>query len=423
MKEPIHKITLKDGAVRYRLVVDIGRDDNGKRKQLTRTFDTKREARDELSRVRHETNLGTYVKPSKETLNTHLDNYLKGATRGRRASTKPNYQDALRPVRERLGTRPLQSITKADIEDLIDWMLTAGRRRGGKPGTGLSGRTARLTLGRLTAALELAVLEGKLVRNVAKLVTPPDHTQRERETWSKAEVKKFLTKASCDRLHAAWRLSLYGLRRGEVLGLRWSDIDLKARTLTVNQARVLVEYKVLIEEPKSRNGKRTLPLDDELIQALTALRKRQMDESAAAGTAYQAGLGVLDWYQGGEYVVTDEAGTPVHPEWYSDEFGRLLRSANLRRITLHDSRHTTLTLMEMSRIGRVAQGISALGSHRTVRNSLPLHGSYHPGYTGKAVHAQWAKSRGYCLVILCHAAWAFRYALSRLYFLRIQRIR
>ena len=106
-----------------------------------------------------------------------------------------------------------------------------------------------LTLGRLTAALEMAVLEGKLVRNVAKLVTPPEHTQRERETWNRAEVKKFLAKASRDRLHAAWRLSLYGLRRGEVLGLRWSDIDLKAKTLTVNLSRVLVEYKVRIEEP------------------------------------------------------------------------------------------------------------------------------------------------------------------------------
>jgi integrase len=64
------------------------------------------------------------------------------------------------------------------------------------------------------------------------------------------------------------------LRRGEVLGLRWSDIDLRAKTLTVNQSRVLVEYRVRLEEPKSRNGKRTLPLDGELVAALTALRKR-----------------------------------------------------------------------------------------------------------------------------------------------------
>jgi len=158
--------------------------------------------------------------------------------------------------------------------------------------------------------------------------------------------KKFLAKASHDRLHAAWRRSLYGLCRGEVLGLRWSDIDLRAETLTVSQARILVEYRVRIEEPKSRNGKRTLPLDGELVAALTTLRRRQLDESAAAGAAYRSGLASLDWYQRGEYVITDEAGMPVHPEWYSDEFGRLLKRAGLRRITLHDSRHTALTLME-----------------------------------------------------------------------------
>ena len=70
-----------------------------------------------------------------------------------------------------------------------------------------------LIAGRLTAALEMAVLEGKLVRNVAKLVTPPEYTPRERVTWSKAEVRKFLAESPHDRLHAAWRPSLYGLRR------------------------------------------------------------------------------------------------------------------------------------------------------------------------------------------------------------------
>ena len=74
-----------------------------------------------------------------------------------------------------------------------------------------------------------------------------------------------------------------------MLGLRWSDIDLRARTLTVNQARVLVEYRVRIEEPKSRNGKRTLPLDGELVAALTALRKRQLDESTIMGAALPVG--------------------------------------------------------------------------------------------------------------------------------------
>jgi integrase len=226
-------------------------------------------------------------------------------------------------------------------------MLVSGRKRGGKAGTGLGPRSVRLTLGRLKAAFEMAVHEGKLVRNVVKLVTPPEYTPRERDTWSKTEVRKFLRTAAATRLHAAWRLSLYGLRRSEVLGLRWSDLDLKAKTLSVNQARVLVDYKVSIEEPKSRNGKRTLPLDDVLVAALVELRKREAKERESAGPAYRAGLEGLDWYaEGDEYVVTDELGIPLHPESYSDEFTRMLGRAGLPKIRLHDSRHTTLSLME-----------------------------------------------------------------------------
>lgn len=347
MREPIRKIEWKDGTVRYRLVVDIGRDESGKRQQITRTFDKLKDARAELSRVRHETDQGTYVKPSEITVNEYLDEYLVGATRGRRESTKVSYRDALRPVRERLGARTLQSVSKADVENLVDWMLTSGRRRGGRAGTGLGPRSVRLTLGRLKAAFEMAVDEGRLVRNVVKLVTPPEYTPGERATWSRTEVRRFLRVATKDRLHAAWRLSLYGLRRGEVLGLRWSDVDLRAKTLSVSQARVLVDYKVRIEPPKSRNGKRTLPFDDELVSALTELRKRQTRESETAGHFYRAGLEDLDWYTAGdEYVVTDQLGIPLHPEAYSDEFTRLLRRAGLPKIRLHDSRHTALSLME-----------------------------------------------------------------------------
>lgn len=159
MKEPIRKIELRDGTIRYRLVVDIGLDENGKRQQLTRTFDKLKEARAELSRIRHETDQGTFIKPSDITVGQYLDEYLVGATRGRRESTKVSYREAFRPVRERLGNRKLQSITKADVENLVDWMLTSGRKRGGTPGTGLGPRSVRLTLGRLKAAFEMAVDE------------------------------------------------------------------------------------------------------------------------------------------------------------------------------------------------------------------------------------------------------------------------
>jgi integrase len=125
-----------------------------------------------------------------------------------------------------------------------------------------------------------------------------------------------------------------GLRRGEVLGLRWAeDVDLDTKTITINQTHVLVEYRVIVKPPKSDNGLRTLPLDDEMVSALRALKARQA-EKLAAGTAY-ADSG---------YVV----GEPVHPEQYSDEFERVLKRAGVPRIVLHGARHTAISLMEKS---------------------------------------------------------------------------
>jgi integrase len=117
-----------------------------------------------------------------------------------------------------------------------------------------------------------------------------------------------------------------------VLGLRWDeDIDLQAGTLSVTRTRVLVEGRVLEQDPKTRNAVRTLPLDGDLLVALRALRAQQARERLAAGEAYESsGL-----------VVVDELGRPVHPEWYSDEFGRVSKRAGVKRLVLHSTRDAT----------------------------------------------------------------------------------
>jgi integrase len=182
----------------------------------------------------------------------------------------------------------------------------------------------------------MAIADGRLIRNPVEHVQRPREAPKSRDTWTGEEVRSFLGEAAKDRLYAAWRLSLYGLRRSEVTALRWDGFDRKAKTLTVARARVLVAGEVVEKVTKSVNSARVLPLDDAVVTALEALRKRQMAEGAAAAPAYRAS----------GYIVADELGAAVHPEWYSDEFHRIAKRAGVRRIRLHEGRHTALSLME-----------------------------------------------------------------------------
>ena len=327
--------TLKNGTKRYRFTIDLPHGKGEKRTQETHTFTRRKDAEAELARIGHQSRTGEYTRRWDGTVDEVIDRYLKHAADGAEENTKVSYRNALAPVRMRLGARRARDIDREDIQDLKDWMLASGRRRGGKPGTGLSARSVRLTMGRLSAAYELAIIDRKLNYNPVRYVKQPKRVKTERSTWSQAQVAEFFATAAADRLYAAWRMSVYGQRRGEILGLRWEDVDLAAMTVTIGRARVLVDYKVIEKSPKSERGYRTLPLDEPMAAALRALHDRQVTEAMEAGDAYEDG----------GYVVTDELGRPVHPEWFSDEFHRVRERAGLPRIVLHDGRHTANSLM------------------------------------------------------------------------------
>lgn len=170
-------------------------------------------------------------------------------------------------------------------------------------------------------------------------------------TWTAEAAAAFLRHVAEDRLSAAWRLSLYGLRRGEVLGLRWSDVDLIAKTITVRWERIIVADEIIEKEPKTERGRRTLPLDDDLVASLTALQLRQREEREEAGEAYAQPCTMVDPRTGeqcsGDHVVVNEIGQPYHPQSYSDRFAVHRDQAGLPRIRLHDTRHTCGTLMHL----------------------------------------------------------------------------
>jgi integrase len=155
------------------------------------------------------------------------------------------------------------------------------------------------------------------------------------KSWTRAEVQTFRDAVRDHRLFGCWLLSMYGLRRSEVLGLRWSALTFDTGVLVVRRGRVAVDGGTVEGAPKSRRSLRALPLPPDVIAALRALRTRQQGEATALG---------LGWSED-RLVAVGEDGRPVRPGWYSAEFHRLRGRAGLRRIKLHGLRNTSVSLM------------------------------------------------------------------------------
>lgn len=326
MKEPIRKIELAGGRVRYRVVVDVGLDPaTGKRRQVTSTHDTLKAARAWLAQTRTDATKGTFVARERTTVADYLDGWLAGRV-DLKPSTRRNYEDALKVVRDSLGQRSLQDLAKADLDRLVAGMLDGSLRRQGTKGRPLSPRAVRLTLTVLSQALDAAVAEGRLVRNVASLVKRPKDQRADKAVWEPEHVATFLASTESALLGPLFRLSLHGLRRGEVCGLRWEDVDLEAEQVTVRHARVLVAGLGVVEgDTKSSAGQRTVWLGPETTQRLEGLRRAQREQ----------GQGWRDE----DLVALDAAGQPLRPDWYSDAFTRAAKAAGVPPVSLHGARH------------------------------------------------------------------------------------
>jgi len=183
--------------------------------------------------------------------------------------------------------------------------------------------------------------QGLLPRNVIALVERPNDPIDENEdddlektkSWTLDEVEKFRKTAQTHRLYACWLLSCYGMRRSEVLAGRWTRFT--ETNIKVRRGRVAVDNEVDENLPKSKRSRRNLPPPPDLVEALRALKILQMSECRALG---------IPWTDD-RLIAVHEDGTPVRPEWYSDEFQRIRERAGLRRITLKGLRNTSVSLM------------------------------------------------------------------------------
>lgn len=233
----------------------------------------------------------------------------------------------------RIGTMKLRDLKPSKLSAVYRDIQAEGRVGGNTP---LSAKTVRNIAGTLHKALSDAVENGLLVTNPAQHAKVPKYQRPPLTTYNDEQVAVFLRhceQTQNDHLALWCLLLLIGLRRGELLGLTWADVDLVTSEIQIRQTRSVnssgVEY---IDTPKTDAGKRYLTIDPYTLDALARLKDAH--ETAARH------LG--GWTS--EYVATDLDGRPIHPRAITRRFQALARDAGLPQIRLHDGRHTALTI-------------------------------------------------------------------------------
>jgi integrase len=311
----------------------------GKRVQHSKGgFRTKREAQAHLTSTMPSVQAGTFKPDGKLTVRVLFEEWKAAkASEGLRPGTLNMYNDVIAGWLEpNIGGLKLTELSPKVAGELIAKLRSPeGSRHGRGP---LSDRSVQLATTVLKSATRWASEQGVVGRDVLAGYKRPkiQPSDRVASAWTPDEAGQFLSAIADDRLRAAWWFLLArGPRRGEVCGLRWEDLDLEAGRLRIVHTRVMVDGKVTGSDPKTKAGRRSVSLDPQLVGEFRSHRKRQLEERLRAGEA---------WEDSG-YVFTDELGRPVHPDTFSGRFDALIAKAGVRRVRLHDGRHSAATMM------------------------------------------------------------------------------
>ena len=290
-------------------------------------FKTKAEANRKLTELLGATDSGTFVEPSILTVRQFAEDHWVPSLRASdlRESTVASYVRSLRTyVLPRLGGVRLRDVSPARLAAWLDQLKADGA---GDRTVEIAGVTAHKLF---KAAMDRELISRNPADNPAVRAARPKAKAKIPAIWSAEETRRFLEDQSADRLFALWRLAaMSGLRRGELCGLRWADVDLDAGTLRVSTTRVVVDYKVVESGPKTARSARTIGLDPATVGALRAHRAQQAAERLAAG----------ELWAGDDHVFVDELGRPYHPQRLTQMFATRARAAGLPVIKLHALRH------------------------------------------------------------------------------------
>lgn len=336
----------------WRAVITLGRDaETGKLIRKAFYGNTQAEVKVKMNEALGNVRQGTYVEPTKQTvsewLETWLNAYVKPAVK---VTTFDSYSEQVRLyIRPRIGHIKLADLKTFHLQTMYNQLLENGRirkilQRNDKgeivkdengnivyKKTGLSVRNVRYIHVIINEALKQAQNERLITFNPATAAKQPKEEKKEMKVLDEKQIKDFLTVASERRLYAAYYLELStGLRRGELLGLRWNSVDFKNNTIAVKEQLVNTKNGPVFQSPKSQKSKRKITVDSEAIKILKEHKKKQAEEILKAGSAYVKN----------DLVFPTEIGTPTSPRNFFRSFKAVLKAAGLPDIRFHDMRHT-----------------------------------------------------------------------------------
>ncbi len=362
----------KDG---WGLTIDLGRDAQGRRlRRFLTVRGTKKEAERVLSEALHQRDTGIDIAPNKITVGDFLERWLRDyATEQVAASTLQRYQGIVRHhLAPALGRVRLRDLRPAHIQAAY----SSFQRRDGR-GESLSAKTVKEHHAILREALSWAVKWQLLAANPADAVSAPRAQRREMRVLSPEGAQRFLEAASDTPHYTFFYLALQtGARSGELLALRWSDVDLDGGTLRiVRTARFARGQGIVFSQPKTQRSRRPVALSPDTVAALREHRREQLEQRMQVGPGYEEnGL-----------VFADALGRPVYDSTVRRVFYGVVKAADVGPLRVHDLRHTAATLMLQA--GVHPKIVSERLGHATVSITLDTYSHVLPDMQREAASA------------------------------------